>query len=72
MAQTALQKALQQIKAHSQYKNIHYQSACDKAIQILTDLLPYERETIEAAFHDGNHNEDFDSQKDYFNQTYNQ
>jgi hypothetical protein len=72
MADTAIIKAIQQIKADSEYKVPHYQSACDKAIKILTDLLPYERETIEAAFHDGNHNEDFDSQKDYFNQTYNQ
>ena len=81
MAHTAIQKALKQIKAHSQYKNIHYQSACDKAIQILTDLLPYERETIEDAFEDGNQNGstypqgfcgDATSKYDYFTKTYNQ
>jgi hypothetical protein len=74
MAQTALTKALQQIRSlHVKYDHLDNMLLNrDDAIQILTDLLPYERETIEAAFHDGNHNEDFDSQKDYFNQTYNQ
>ncbi len=80
MAQTALTKALQQIKADSEYKHIHYQSACDKAIQILTDLLPYEREQIEAAYGDGVNDEAFgrllgsvaDNSQDYFTKTYNQ
>lgn len=53
MAHTAITKAIEQIKADSEYRHIHYQSACDKAIKILTDLLPYERETIEAAHIDG-------------------
>ena len=77
MAQTALQRALQKIKADSQYKNIHYQSACDKAIQILTELIPYERETIEAAYKDGSTNLEFGTpsyvhKTDYFTKTYNQ
>jgi hypothetical protein len=52
MADTAITKAIQQIKADSEYKVPHYQSACDKAIKILTDLLPYEREVIEKTFQD--------------------
>jgi hypothetical protein len=81
MAQTALQKAIEQIKADSQYKNIHYQSACDMAIQILTSLLPYERETIEAAYRQGSKDMDkahwqvdreHSDKQDYFTKTYNQ
>jgi hypothetical protein len=77
MADTALTKAIEKIKADSEYKHIHYQSACDKAIQILTDLLPYERETIEAAYEDGSTNLEFGTpsyvhKTDYFTKTYNQ
>ena len=80
MAQTALHKAIEQIKADGQYKHIHYQSACDNAIQILTDLLPYERETIEGAYEIGVNDEAFgnlmgsvaDNAEDYFTKTYNQ
>jgi hypothetical protein len=68
MAQTALTKAIEQIKADGEYKHIHYQSACDKAIQILTDLLPYEREQIEAAHKDWQ----FTNAENYFTKTYNQ
>jgi len=74
MAATALQKAIEQL---SEYRDT-YNPMCDeftlidKCVEQLTDLLPYERETIEVAFHDGNNNEDFDSQQDYFTKTYNQ
>jgi hypothetical protein len=81
MADTALSKAIEQIKADGQYKHIHYQSACDKAIQILTDLLPYERETIEAAYNQGADDlgasefgsiRGYRNKQDYFTKTYNQ
>jgi hypothetical protein len=79
MAQTALQRAIEQIKADGQYKHIHYQSACDKAIQILTDLLPYEREVIQKAYYDGNAASksmsfngisEYINSQDYFTKTY--
>jgi|688.fasta_scaffold569777_2 hypothetical protein len=81
MLQTAITKAIEQIKADGEYKHIHYQSACDKAIQILTDLLPYERETIETAYKVGGINSkaisfngisEYRNSQDYFTKTYNQ
>jgi hypothetical protein len=81
MAYTALTKAIEQIKADSEYRHIHYQSACDKAIKILTDLLPYERETIEAAYDQGADDlgstefggvRGYKNKTDYFTKTYNQ
>lgn len=82
MAQTALQKALQQI---SEYRDT-YNPMCDEFTMIdncvdkLTDLLPYERETIEEAYSDGVNDEAFgrllgsvaDNSQDYFTKTYNQ
>jgi hypothetical protein len=52
-----------------------------QSIQILTDLLPYERETIEAAYGQGDDDcgrgefgssPDFIDKQDYFTKTYNQ
>jgi phage shock protein A len=71
MAQTALQKAIQQLQskiAISKQDMEYYrqtiqmdsvrtehdiQTGLFQSIQILTDLLPYERETIEAAYIEG-------------------
>jgi hypothetical protein len=44
-----------------------------QSIQILTDLLPYERETIEAAYGDAIQRPYlFENRNDYFTKTYNQ
>ena len=52
-----------------------------QSIQILTDLLPYERETIEAAYKVGGINSkaisfngisEYKNEQDYFTKTYNQ
>lgn len=82
MAQTALTKALQQIKAlYVKYDHLDNMLLNrDDVIQLLTDLLPYERETIEAAYSDGVNDEAFgrllgsvaDNSQDYFTKTYNQ
>ena len=97
MAQTALQKAIEQLqskiaisKQDMEYyrQNIQMdsvrtehdiQTGLLQSIQILTDLLPYERETIEAAYSDGVNDEAFgrllgsvaDNSTDYFTKTYN-
>lgn len=46
-----------------------------QSIQILTDLLPYEREVIEGAFSDGNFNmhdaNPHNTKSDYFTKTFN-
>ena len=60
----------QTIQMDSVHTEHDIQTGLLQSIQILTDLLPYERETIEAAYGDAIHNEDFDSQKDYFTKTY--
>jgi hypothetical protein len=83
MAQTALQKALQKIKADStiEIRPDIYRDAMNDVVRILTDLLPYERETIEAAYVQGDndcwHQEfgqgaTFINSQDYFTKTYNQ
>jgi hypothetical protein len=81
MADTALQKAIEQL---SEYRDT-YNPMCDeftiidKCIDELTDLLPYERETIEAAYNDGGINSkaiscigisQYKNEKDYFTKTY--
>jgi hypothetical protein len=83
MAQTAITKAIEQIKGlHVKYDHLDNMLLNrDDTIDILTDLLPYERETIEAAYRDGSKDMDkahwqvdrehSDSQ-DYFTKTYNQ
>jgi hypothetical protein len=83
MAQTALQKAVQQL---SEYRDT-YNPMCDeftiidKCIDELTDLLPYERVSVEAAYNIGAINgklqsfngiSEFRNAKDYFTKTYNQ
>ena len=97
MAQTALQKAIEQIKskiAISKQDMEYYrqtiqmdsvrtehdiQTGLLQSIQILTDLLPYERETIEAAYKDGGINSKamavngfskYNNSQDYFTKTY--
>jgi hypothetical protein len=83
MAQTAITKALQQLQSKiKDYDGIDNAATCfNDAIQILTDLLPYERETIEAAYGQGdinnssiiyNDNPNHDNSGDYFTKTYNQ
>lgn len=72
MTQTPITKAIEQL---SQYRDT-YNPMCDEftmidnCVEKLTDLLPYEREVIEGAFRDGDHNEDFNSQSDYFTKTF--
>jgi hypothetical protein len=83
MAQTALTKAIEQI---SQYRD-KYNPMCDeftiidKCIDELTDLLPYEREQIEAAYRQGDADAMkenmgdlgdrlYRSETDYFTKTY--
>jgi hypothetical protein len=97
MAQTALQKAIEQIKskiAISKQDMEYYrqtiqmdsvrtehdiQTGLLQSIQILTNLLPYERETIEAAYRQGDDDcgscefggvADFLNEQDYFTKTY--
>jgi hypothetical protein len=80
MAQTALTKALEQIKDNIENSNYAiYRVACQDAIKILTDLLPYERETIEAAYREGSKDMDkahwqvdreHSDKQDYFTKTY--
>jgi hypothetical protein len=86
MAQTAITKAIEQIKDNIENSNYAiYRVACQDAIQILTDLLPYERETIEAAYREGSYDNNadhtatcedkdrqFDNSQDYFTKKYNQ
>jgi hypothetical protein len=79
MAQTAITKALQKIKVNStiEIRPDIYRDAINDVVKILTDLLPYERETIEAAYEDGNTNLEFGTpnyvhKTDYFTKTYNQ
>jgi hypothetical protein len=74
MAHTALQKAIEQI---SEYRNTFYgfyhYEVLDKVVEQLTDLLPYERETIEAAYGDAIQRPYlFENRNDYFTKTYNQ
>lgn len=93
MAQTALQKAIEQLQskiAISKQDMEYYrktilmgsvrsehdiQTGLLQSIQILTDLLPYERETIESAYEDGSTNLEFGTpsyvhKTDYFTKTY--
>lgn len=83
MAQTALTKALEKIKADSiiEIRPDIYRDAVNDVVKILTELLPYERETIEAAYTRGDndcwHQEfwqgaAFVNSQDYFTKTYNQ
>jgi hypothetical protein len=70
MADTAITKALEKIKGlHVKYDHLDNMLLNrDDAIDILTDLLPYERETIEAAHKDWQ----FTNSENYFTKTYNQ
>lgn len=85
MAQTALTKALQQIKAlYVKYDHLDNMLLNrDDVIQLLTDLLPYEREVIEGAYRQGESdtskqsvlgifNRPYKNRYDYFTKTYNQ
>jgi hypothetical protein len=85
MADTALTKAIQKIKVKNIIE-IHpyiYREAMNDVVKILTDLLPYERETIEAAYIEGDtdgssetmggiSNRNNKGFADYFTKTYNQ
>jgi len=75
MAQTAIQKAIEQLQ------KLQDDTGSSEAfeIKILTDLLPYERETIEAAYRQGDDDcgscefggvADFLNEQDYFTKTY--
>jgi hypothetical protein len=70
MADTAITKAIQQLQSKiTEYDGVDNAATCfNDAIQILTDLLPYERETIEAAHKDWQ----FTNAENYFTKTYNQ
>jgi hypothetical protein len=85
MAQTALTKAIEQIKSDSkiEIRPDIYRDAVNDVVKILTDLLPYERETIEAAYRQGDADAMkenmgdlgdrlYRSETDYFTKTYNQ
>lgn len=79
MTQTPISKAIDllntSIKSATENKTLHNNiiakfviqheiDSLQSCITKLQTLLPYEREVIEGVFHDGNHNEDFDSQSD--------
>lgn len=80
MTQTPISKAIQYVKEEllSNEDNTIRQSA-KHAIQILTDLLPYEREVIEGAYIQGKNDESdtwvanepkFTDKSDYFAKTF--
>jgi hypothetical protein len=80
MADTALQKAIHQIR--NEPTDFNYKDdatlTVENVLDILTSLLPYERETIEAAYSDGVNDEAFGrllgsvayNSQDYFTKTY--
>jgi len=78
--QTALTKAIERINSLiNMYDGMDNAVTCFKdSIQILTDLLPYEREVIEDAYSDGVNDEAFgrllgsvaDNSTDYFTKTF--
>jgi hypothetical protein len=80
MAQTAITKAIKELKEKIENSNYAlYALGCEDAIEILTDLLTYERETIEAAYKDGGINSkamaingfsNYNNSQDYFDKTY--
>jgi hypothetical protein len=76
MTQTAITKAIKELKEKIENSNYAlYALGCEDAIEILTDLLTYERETIEAAYEDGSTNLEFGTpdylhKTDYFTKTY--
>ena len=84
MAQTALTKALQQIKAlYVKYDHLDNMLLNrDDVIQLLTDLLPYEREIIQNSYNQGDEDRydmsllreepKYKNSNDYFTKTYNQ
>jgi hypothetical protein len=78
MAQTAITKALQSVEDRMKSTNNEARWGELNAVHIiLTSLLPYERETIEAAYEDGSTNLEFGTpsyvhKTDYFTKTYNQ
>lgn len=82
MAQTALTKAIEQIKQNRviEIRPYIYLEAMNDVVKLLTDLLPYERETIESAYSQGKEDESdtwvanepkFTDRNDYFTKTYN-
>lgn len=79
MTQTPISKAIEQLKEKIENSNYAlYAKGCEDAIDILTDLLPYEREVIEIAYSDGVNDEAFgrllgsvaDNSTDYFTKTF--
>ena len=80
MTQTPISKAIEQLNGLiNMYEGMDNAVTCFKdAIQILTELLPYEREVIEGAYSDGANDEAFgrllgsvaDNSTDYFTKTF--
>lgn len=76
--QTALQKAIEQLKEIIKNSNYAlYALGCEDAIEILNSLLPYEREVIQSAYRSGlsdGNNEPilrmYDDSTDYFIKTF--
>lgn len=83
MAQTPITKAIEQLKEKIENSNYAlYAKGCEDAIDILTALLPYEREIIESAYQLGDDDANrenigdvgdrqYINKKDYFITTYN-
>lgn len=81
MTQTPITKAIEQLKGLiNMYEGMDNAVTCFKdAIQILTDLLPYEREVIEGAYNQGDYDcgrgefggiPEFRNKSDYFTKTF--
>jgi hypothetical protein len=80
MTQTAITKAIKELKEKIENSNYAlYALGCEDAIEILTDLLTYERETIEEAYEIGGINSkaisfngisEYKNKTDYFTKTY--
>ena len=71
MSKTPLQTAIEQIQKNAKYTALHYQSACDDCIAILTDLLPTERDVIEDAYKMGTIYGDINDSETYFTTKFN-
>ena len=81
MTQTPISKAIEQLKEKIKNSNYAlYTIGCEDAIQILTDLLPYEREVIEQIYEDVDDDRiayqagekvKYHSSTDYFTKTFN-
>lgn len=79
--QTPITKAIEELKVNSiiEIRPDIYRHAINNAIQVLTDLLPYEREVIEDAYGQGDYDcgrgefggtPEFIDKSDYFTKTF--